>query len=157
MINNLTIDGYLGADPEFRFTQTGIAVSNFSIGHTPRTYDKESGEWQDGETLWLRGTLWRDAAENVANSLKKGDAVLVTGKIKLSSYTGKDGEQKTSLEIDIENIGPSIMRATVEVTKNSKSASPQSQKSAPAAPKQRKANSKVPASVGVGAEDDDPF
>lgn len=102
------ISGNLTADPDLRFTQSGQPVANFTIASTPRRFDKASGEWKDGDTLFLRATVWGKQAEAVAESLKKGDRVLATGTLSQSSYTDKDGIARTSIELDVDDVGPSL-------------------------------------------------
>lgn len=115
-MTTITIVGNLTADPELRFIQSGAAVANFTIASTPRVYDKTAGEYKDGETLFLRCSLWRDAAENVAESLHRGTRVIATGKLKSRSYD-KDGEKRTVIELEVDEIGPSLRYATAAVTK----------------------------------------
>lgn len=117
MTNTLILDGNLTRDPELRYTEGGHAVANITVAHTPRIFNKTSGEYEDGETLFLRGSLWRQAAENAAETYRQGQAVLVTGELKQRSYE-KDGEKHTVFELDVKNIGPSTLRAIAEVTKN---------------------------------------
>jgi single-strand DNA-binding protein len=112
----ITVIGNLTADPELRFTPSGAAVANFSVASTPRTYDKQSGEWKDGEALFLRCAIWRDAAEHVSESLTKGARVIVTGRLKPRSYE-KDGQKHTVIELDVEEIGPSLRWATAKVAR----------------------------------------
>lgn len=113
----LTIVGNLTADPELKFTPSGAAVTNFTVASTPRTFDKASNEWKDGETLFMRCSLWREAAENVAESLVKGTSVIVVGRLVQRSYE-KDGEKRTVVELQVDEVGPSLRRATAVVTKN---------------------------------------
>jgi single-strand DNA-binding protein len=115
----LTIVGNLTNDPELRFTPSGAAVANFTIASTPRTFDRQSGEWKDGETLFMRCSLWREAAENVAESLQRGARVIATGRLKSRSYETKEGEKRTVTELDVDEIGPSLRYATAKVTKKS--------------------------------------
>jgi single-strand DNA-binding protein len=117
MVNVVTLDGNLVRDPELRFTGNGHPVVNVTVAHTPRSFNKATSEWEDGETLFLPGSLWREAAENAAETLRQGMAVVVTGELKQRSYE-KDGEKRTVIEMDIKNIGPSLLRAQAEVTKN---------------------------------------
>ena len=124
----ITIIGNLTADPELKYTNSGAAWATLTIASTPRTYDKTSGDWKDGETLFLRATLWREAAENLTESLTKGTRVIATGKLKSRTYE-KDGEKRTVTELDIEEIGPSLRYATTTVTKRSQG-TPAPQKSA---------------------------
>lgn len=113
---NLTIIGNLTADPEVRFLNSGAAVASFTIASTPRVYDKTSGEYRDGEPLFLRCSLWRDPAENAAQSLTRGTRVIATGKLKSRSYE-KDGDKRTVIELEVDEIGPSLRYATAVVTK----------------------------------------
>jgi len=117
----ITVVGNLVDDPELRFTPSGAAVANFRLASTPRTYDRQSGEWKDGETLWLGCSVWRQAAENVAESLTKGTRVLVQGRLKSRQYETREGEKRTVFEIDVDEIGPSLRSATAKVTKASRS------------------------------------
>jgi single-strand DNA-binding protein len=113
----VTLVGNLVDDPELRFTPSGAAVANFRIASTPRTYDKQSNEWKDGETLWLSCSVWRQAAENVAESLQRGMRVIVQGRLKSRSYDDRDGNKRTVFEIDVDEVGPSLKSATAKVTK----------------------------------------
>ena len=116
----ITVVGNLTGDPELRFTPSGAAVANFTVASTPRTFDKNSNEWKDGEALFLRCSVWRQAAENVAESLTKGSAVIVQGRLKQRSYETKEGEKRTVYELDVEEVGPSLRWATAKVTKASR-------------------------------------
>jgi len=116
----MTVIGNLTADPELRFTASGAAVANFTVASTPRTFDKSSNEWKDGEALFLRCSVWRQAAENVAESLHKGTAVIVQGRLKQRSYETKEGEKRTVYELDVEEVGPSLKFATAKVNKTSR-------------------------------------
>ena len=113
----LTIIGNLTADPELRFTQSGIAVASFTIASTPRQFDKHANEWKDGETLFMRCSIWRDAAENVAESLEKGTRVIATGRLQQRSFTDREGQNRTSIELDVDEIGPSLRYATAKPNK----------------------------------------
>ena len=113
----ITVIGNLTADPELRFTQSGVAVAGFTIASTPRTFDRQSNEWKDGEALFMRCSIWRDAAENVASSLEKGARVVAQGRLKQRSFTDKEGNNRTSIELDVDEIGPSLKYATADVTK----------------------------------------
>jgi single-strand DNA-binding protein len=113
----ITIIGNLTADPELRFTPSGAAVANFTVASTPRTFDRQSNEWKDGETLFMRCSVWRDAAENVAESLQRGMRVIVAGRLKSRSYETKEGEKRTVVEMDVDEIGPSLRSATAKVNK----------------------------------------
>ena len=112
----ITVIGNLTADPELRFIQSGAAVVNFTVASTPRTFDKQASEWKDGETLFMRCSLWREAAENVAESLQKGARVIVTGNL-VSRTWDKDGEKRSVMELQVEEVGPSLRYATAKVTK----------------------------------------
>ncbi len=116
----ITVVGNLTADPELRFTPSGAAVANFTVASTPRTFDKNTNEWKDGEALFLRCSVWRQAAENVAESLSRGSAVIVQGRLKQRSYETKEGEKRTVYELDVEEVGPSLKWATAKVTKASR-------------------------------------
>ena len=113
----ITLVGNLTGDPELRFTPSGAAVANFTVASTPRTFDRQSNEWKDGETLFMRCSIWRDAAENVAESLTRGARVVVTGRLKSRSYETKEGEKRTVLEMDVDEVGPSLRYATAKVNK----------------------------------------
>ncbi|ATG56388.1 single-stranded DNA-binding protein [Brachybacterium ginsengisoli] len=113
----ITVIGNLTADPELRFTQSGVAVASFTIASTPRTFDRQSNEWKDGEALFLRCSIWRDAAENVAESLEKGTRVVAQGRLKQRSFTDREGQNRTSIELDVDEIGPSLKYATAKPNK----------------------------------------
>ncbi|HZB66365.1 MAG TPA: single-stranded DNA-binding protein, partial [Ornithinibacter sp.] len=113
----ITIVGNLTADPELRFTPSGAAVANFTVASTPRTFDRQANEWKDGETLFMRCSIWRDAAENIAESLHRGTRVIVTGRLKSRSYETKEGEKRTVVELDVDEVGPSLRYASAKVTK----------------------------------------
>lgn len=117
----ITIVGNLTADPELRFTPSGAAVANFTVASTPRTFDRQANEWKDGETLFMRCSIWREAAENVAESLQRGTRVVVTGRLKSRSYETKEGEKRTVIELDVDEIGPSLRYANAKVTKTQRS------------------------------------
>ena len=114
----ITIVGNLVADPELRFTPSGAAVANFRIASTPRTFNRETNQWEDGEALFLTCNVWRQAAENVAESLSKGMRVVVTGRLKQRSYETKEGEQRTVFEVEVDEVGPSLKYATASVNRN---------------------------------------
>jgi single-strand DNA-binding protein len=117
----VTLVGNLVDDPELRFTPSGAAVANFRVASTPRTYDRQSGEWKDGEALFLSCSVWRQAAENVAESLQRGMRVIVQGRLKSRSYDDREGNKRTVFEIDVDEVGPSLFRATAKVTKATRS------------------------------------
>ena len=113
----ITIVGNLTADPELRFTPSGAAVANFTVASTPHAFDRQSNEWKDGETLFMRCSVWRESAENVAESLTRGTRVVVTGRLKSRSYETKEGEKRTVVEMDVDEVGPSLRYASAKVTK----------------------------------------
>jgi len=117
----ITVVGNLTADPELRFTPSGAAVANFTVASTPRIYDRQTGEWKDGEALFLRCNIWREAAENVAESLTRGARVIVTGRLKQRSFETREGEKRTVVEVEVDEIGPSLRYATAKVNKASRS------------------------------------
>jgi len=116
----ITVVGNLTDDPELRFTPSGAAVANFTVASTPRTLDRQTNEWKDGDALFLRCSIWRQAAENVAESLTRGMRVIVSGRLRQRSYETKEGEKRTVVELDVEEIGPSLKYATAKVTKTSR-------------------------------------
>ena len=113
----ITIIGNLTADPELRWTQSGVAVADFTVASTPRTYDRNAGEWRDGDTLFMRCSVWRDTAENVAESLRKGMRVIVQGRLTQRSYDTQQGERRTVVELQVDEVGPSLRRARAQVTR----------------------------------------
>ncbi len=116
----ITVVGNLTADPELRFTPSGAAVANFTVASTPRTLDKATNEWKDGDALFLRCSVWRQAAENVAESLTRGMRVVVQGRLKQRSYETKEGEKRTVYEMDVDEVGPSLKYATAKVNKTTR-------------------------------------
>jgi single-strand DNA-binding protein len=116
----ITVVGNLTADPELRFTPSGAAVANFTVASTPRTFDRQSNDWKDGEALFLNCSVWRQAAENAAESLTRGMRVIVSGRLKARSYETREGEKRTVFEIDVDEVGPSMKYATAKVTKTSR-------------------------------------
>jgi single-strand DNA-binding protein len=116
----ITVIGNLTSDPELRWTPSGAAVANFTIASTPRTLDRQTQEWKDGEALFLRCSIWRQAAENVAESLQKGMRVMVQGRLKQRSYETKEGEKRTVIELDVEEVGPSLKYATAKVNRTTR-------------------------------------
>jgi len=117
----ITVIGNLTDDPELRFTPSGAAVAKFRVASTPRTLDRASGEWKDGEPLFLACSVWRQAAENVAESLQRGSRVIVSGRLRQRSYETKEGEKRTVYELEVDEIGPSLRYATAKVQKMSRS------------------------------------
>jgi single-strand DNA-binding protein len=119
----ITVVGNLVSDPELRFTNSGAAVASFRVASTPRTFDRQSGEWKDGEALFLSCSVWRQAAENVAESLQRGSRVIVQGRLKQRSYETREGEKRTVIEMEVDEVGPSLRYATAKVQKMSRSGS----------------------------------
>ena len=116
----ITIIGNLTNDPELRFTPSGAAVANFTVASTPRTFDRQSNEWKDSDTLFMRCSVWRDAAENVAESLQRGTRVLVSGRLRSRTYETKAGEKRTVVEMEVDEVGPSLRYATAKVAKTAR-------------------------------------
>ncbi len=117
----ITVVGNLTGDPELRFTPSGAAVANFTVASTPRTFDRQSNEWKDGETLFLRCSIWREAAESVAESLTKGTRVIVTGRLVSRTYQDREGQNRTVFECQVDEVGPSLRYATAKVTRTQRS------------------------------------
>ena len=117
----ITVVGNLTADPELRFTPSGAAVANFTVASTPRIFDRQSNEWKDGDALFMRCSIWREAAENVAESLTRGSRVIAQGRLKQRSYETREGEKRTVVELEVDEIGPSLRYATAKVNKASRS------------------------------------
>lgn len=113
----ITVVGNLTADPELRFTQSGAAVASFTVASTPRTFDRQSGEWKDGEALFMRCSIWRQPAENVTESLTRGARVIVQGRLQQRSYTTTEGEKRTVMELQVDEVGPSLRYATASVNR----------------------------------------
>ncbi|MGA4506825.1 single-stranded DNA-binding protein [Propionibacteriaceae bacterium G1746] len=113
----ITLIGNLTADPDLRFTPSGAAVANFTVASTPRTFDRQTNEWKDGDAMFLNCSVWRQAAENVAESLSKGMRVVVTGRLKARSYETREGEKRTVFEVDVDEVGPSLRYATAKVAR----------------------------------------
>jgi single-strand DNA-binding protein len=117
----ITVVGNLTDDPELRFTPSGAAVANFRVASTPRTFNRQTNAWEDGDPLFLSCSVWRQAAENVAESLQRGARVVVTGRLKQRSYETREGEKRTVFELDVDEVGPSLRYATAKVTKTQRS------------------------------------
>jgi single-strand DNA-binding protein len=117
----ITVVGNLTDDPDLRFTPSGAAVANFTVASTPRFFDKQTNEWKDGDALFLRCSIWRQAAENVAESLHRGSRVIVSGRLRQRSYETREGEKRTVVELDVDEIGPSLKYATAKLTKTTRS------------------------------------
>lgn len=113
----VTVVGNLTADPELRYTQSGLPVANFTIASTPRTFDRQANGWKDGEPLFLRASCWRDFAEHVAGSLTKGSRVVATGRLKQQNYQDREGNNRTAIVLEVDEIGPSLRYATAQVTR----------------------------------------
>ena len=113
----ITVVGNLTADPELRFTPSGAAVASFTIASTPRQFDRNTNEWKDGEALFLRCSIWRQAAENVAESLQRGMRVVAQGRLKQRSFETREGEKRTVIELDVDEVGPSLRYATAKVNR----------------------------------------
>lgn len=118
---NICVVGNIVADPELRYTPTGVAVANFRIASTPRTFDKDANEWKDGDSLFLTCNVWRQAAENVAESLQRGMRVVVMGRLKQRSYETREGEKRTVFEVEVDDVGPSLKSASAKITKTGRS------------------------------------
>ena len=116
----LTVVGNLTTDPELRFTSSGAAVASFTVASTPRTFDRQTNEWKDGEALFMRCSIWRQAAENVAESLTRGARVVVTGRLKQRSFDTREGEKRTVIELEVDEVGPSLKYATAKVNRVSR-------------------------------------
>jgi single-strand DNA-binding protein len=156
----ITVVGNLTGDPELRFTPSGAAVASFTVASTPRTLDKATNEWKDGEALFLRCSIWRQAAENVAESLQKGMRVVVQGRLKQRSYETKEGEKRTSYELDVEEVGPSLKYATAKVNKTTRGGGGGGFGGAPSGPPADDPWASQPASGGGGGggwSDEPPF
>lgn len=128
----ITVIGNLTADPELRWTQAGAPVADFTVASTPRTFDRNAGEWRDGDTLFMRCSVWRETAENVAESLRKGMRVIVQGRLTQRSYDTQQGERRTVVELQVDEVGPSLRRARAQVTRVQAPAASASAASAPA-------------------------
>ena len=126
MANDVTIciTGNLADDPTLRFTSSGAAVANFTVASTPRAFDKQSNDWKDGDTMFLNCSIWRQAAEHVAESLTKGTRVIVQGRLQQRSYDDREGNKRTIYEVAVDEVGPSLLRATAVVTRATSSAQP---------------------------------
>lgn len=117
---SITIIGNLTADPDLRFTPAGAAVATFTVASTPRVYDRQDGQWKDGEALFLRCSVWRDAAEHVAETLRRGSRVIVAGRLKQRSFETRDGERRTVVEVDVDEVGPSLRYGSATLNRSAK-------------------------------------
>ena len=149
----ITVVGNLTGDPELKFTPSGAAVANFTIASTPRSFDRQANEWKDGETLFLRCSLWRDAAENTTESLTKGTRVIAQGRLVQRSYTTNEGENRTVVELQVDEIGPSLAYATAKVTRAQRSGS-QGKPAAQGQPAQAQAARQAPVEEGPAIPDE---
>jgi single-strand DNA-binding protein len=156
----LTVIGNLTADPELRFTPSGAAVANFTVASTPRMFDRQTGEWKDGEALFLRCNIWRQAAENAAETLTRGMRVIVSGRLRQRSFETREGEKRTVVELEVDEIGPSLRYATAKVNKVSRgsgSGSGGGGFGASGGQADDPWGSAPPAGAGGGADDEPPF
>ena len=156
----ITVVGNLTADPELRYTQNGLPVANFTIASTPRSFDRQSNEWKDGDALFLRCSAWREFAEHIAGSLTKGARVIATGRLKQRSYQDREGQTRTAIELEVDEIGPSLRYATAQVVRAASSNGQSSQQNrstspAPSAPPVDDEGWAVPSGGEFG--DDTPF
>src|SRR6476620_10880772 len=156
----ITVVGNLTADPELRFTPSGAAVASFTIASTPRQFDRNTNEWKDGEALFLRCSIWRQAAENVAESLQRGMRVVAQGRLKQRSFETREGEKRTVIELDVDEVGPSLRYATAKVNRTQRGSSGGGfggDSSGSSAPADDPWASSAPASSGGGFSDEPPF
>lgn len=151
----VTVIGNLTADPELRFTASGAPVANFTVASTPRVFDKQANDWKDGEALFLRCSIWRDPAENAHTSLTKGARVIVQGKLKQRSYETREGEKRTVVELEVDEIGPSLRYATAIVTRTPRGGGGQQQR--PPAGQQPQGDPWGSTPAAAPADDEPPF
>jgi single-strand DNA-binding protein len=163
---NITLIGNLTDDPELRFTPSGAAVAKFRIASTPRYQDRQTGEWKDGEALFLTCNVWRQAAEHVAESLQRGARVIVAGRLRQRTYETREGEKRTVFEVEVDEIGPSLRYATAKVQKMARSGgsggfgasgAPSDDPWASATPAPSPASTPAGAATGGGFDDEPPF
>jgi len=147
---NITIIGNLTRDPELRYTPSGVATASFTVASTPRFMDRTTNEWKDGDSLFLSCNVWRQAAENCAESLRKGMRVIVSGRLRQRSYETREGEKRTVYEIEVDEVGPSLRNASAKVTRAERSGAPQ-------ASSQRQDDPWATESAGSGFSDEPPF
>ena len=153
----ITVVGNLTADPELRFTQNGLPVANFTIASTPRNFDRAANEWKDGDALFLRASVWREFAEHVAGSLKKGMRVIAQGRLRQRTYQDREGNQRTAIEFEVDEIGPSLRYATAQVTRAARTDGQQRPAASAPAQEEQWATSEPPADGGWTYGDDTPF
>ena len=160
---NITVVGNIVADPELRFTPAGAAVANFRVASTPRRYNSQTNQWEDGEAMFLTCNVWRQAAENVAETMSKGMRVIVTGRLKQRSFQTREGDNRTVFEIDVDEVGPSLRYATAQVNRNPREGGnnfgggQQEQPQQNQAPSEDPWNSAPPAGGFGGADSEPPF
>ncbi|MFJ2502570.1 single-stranded DNA-binding protein [Microbacterium sp. NPDC087592] len=152
----ITVVGNLTADPELRYTQNGLPVANFTIASTPRIFDRAAGEYKDGDALFLRASVWREFAEHVAGSLTKGMRVIAQGRLRQRSYQDREGNQRTAIELEVDEIGPSLRYATAQVTRTAKSTDAKGSAAQPSNEEQW-ATPETPTEGGWTFGDDTPF
>ena len=152
----ITVIGNLTADPELRWTQAGAPVADFTIASTPRTFDRNAGEWRDGSTLFMRCSVWRETAENVAESLRKGMRVIVQGRLTQRSYDTQQGERRTVVELQVDEVGPSLRRARAQVTRVQAQAASAPSASAPGSASVQDAGGWMPSAM-LDAQQHDPW
>lgn len=155
----ITVVGNLTADPELRFTPSGAAVANFTVASTPRTLDRQSGEWKDGDALFMRCNVWRQAAENVAETLTRGMRVMVSGRLRQRSFETREGEKRTIVELEVDEVGPSLKYATAKVNKVNRGSGSGGFGGSPSAsgPSDDPWGSAPPAGSAPAADDEPPF
>ncbi|AYY15085.1 single-stranded DNA-binding protein [Actinobacteria bacterium YIM 96077] len=166
----ITLIGNLTDDPELRFTPSGAAVANFRVASTPRTFNRQTNTWEDGEPLFLSCSVWRQVAENAAETLQRGMRVIVSGRLKQRSFETREGERRTVFEVDVDEVGPSLRYATAKVTKTQRQGGggfgggapqgggdPWASQAAPAAPQGAQAPANDPWSTNAPAADEPPF
>ncbi|MFI2478691.1 single-stranded DNA-binding protein [Nocardia xishanensis] len=144
-----TVIGNMTADPELKYTPNGVAVANFTVASTPRTYDRASNEWKDGAALFMRCSVWREAAENLAESLTRGARVILFGRLKQRNWTTDDGQKRSTIELEVDEVGPSLRFATAKVTRTTRSAAKASR---PAAAESDRSTELVGAGAGAGQD-----
>ena len=155
----ITVVGNLTADPELRYTQNGLPVANFTIASTPRNFDRAANEWKDGDALFLRASVWREFAEHVAGSLTKGMRVIAQGRLRQRSYQDREGNQRTAIELEVDEIGPSLRYATAQVTRTAAAGGAQPTNTAPATSEEPWSTPSTEAGAWGGGSfgDDTPF
>jgi single-strand DNA-binding protein len=151
----ITLIGNLTADPELRFTSAGAAVASFTVASTPRMFDRTTGEWKDGDSLFMRCNIWRQAAENVAESLTRGSRVLVSGRLRQRSFETREGEKRTVVELEVDEVGPSLRYATAKINKISRGSGGGGY-SPPASSGDNPWDAAAPAGPPAAAADDEP-